>query len=238
MKIEVLHHFARRHGLSARQRLIAFLPRYAPWASRLAPVMNLRNRIPALARLGERWFGIASRRRLPRWRRDAFVRSAGRAASSTAASVARVALLADTFNNYFEPENLHAASEVLQAAGYEVETLHARDGGRALCCGRTFLAAGLVDEARAEMRRLIDVAEPLAERGVPVVGLEPSCLLTLRDEMLALFPRAEVDALSRQALLFEEFLAQEHAAGRLDLSLAPQPGKRSLRCRRSSGSCA
>src|SRR5262249_38527181 len=156
-------------------RLIAFLPRYAPWASRLAPVMNLRNRIPAFAHLGERWLGIAARRPLPKWRRDAFTRSAVRGTSRTAERPARVALLADTFNNYFEPENLHAASDVLQAAGYEVETLRTPDGRRPLCCGRTFLAAGLVDEARAEMRRLIDAAKPLAERGVPIVGLEPSC---------------------------------------------------------------
>jgi FAD/FMN-containing dehydrogenase/Fe-S oxidoreductase len=228
MKIEVLHHHVRRHGLSARQRLIAFLPRYAPWASRLAPIMNLRNRIPALARLGERWFSIAARRPLPKWRRDAFTRSAGRSAPGTTNRTGRVALLADTFNNYFEPENLHAASEVLQAAGYEVETLRTSDGGRPLCCGRTFLAAGLVDEARAEVRRLIGVAKPLAERGVPIVGLEPSCLFTLRDEMAALFPPAEVDVISRQALLFEEFLAQQHAAGRLELRLASQPGKRAL----------
>jgi len=190
--------------------------------------MNLRNRIPGIARLGERWLGIAARRPAPKWRKHTFLRSAARGASRTAERGTRVALLADTFNNYFEPENLHAAIEVLQAAGYEVETLRAPGGGRPLCCGRTFLAAGLVDEARAEMRRLIHAAQPLAERGVPIIGLEPSCLLTLRDEMAALFPRAEVEVLSRQASLFEEFLAQQHTAGRLELPLASQPGKRAL----------
>jgi len=156
------------------------------------------------------------------------VRGVARAVSTTTEPVARVALLADTFNNYFEPENLHAAQEVLQAAGYKVETLRADDGGRSLCCGRTFLAAGLVDEARAEMRRLLDAAKPFVECGAPVIGLEPSCLLTLRDEALALFPRGEVEALSRQALLFEEFLAQQHAAGRLNLRLAHHAGKQAL----------
>ena len=228
MKIEVLHHSARRHGLSARQRLIAFLPRYAPWASRLAPVMNLRDRIPGVSRLSERWLGLSARRPLPKWRQDTFVRGVARAVSTTTEPVARVALLADTFNNYFEPENLHAAQEVLQAAGYKVETLRAEDGGRSLCCGRTFLAAGLVDEARAEMRRLLDAAKPFVDCGAPIIGLEPSCLLTLRDEALALFPRGEVEALSRQALLFEEFLAQQHAAGRLNLRLAHHAGKQAL----------
>jgi FAD/FMN-containing dehydrogenase/Fe-S oxidoreductase len=236
MKIEVLHHFTRRHGLTARQKLIAFLPRYALWASRLAPLMNLRDRVPGLAPLSEKLLGISSRRMLPRWRRDVFVTTPARLAApfskqkkeTVDSSISEVVLLADTFNNYFEPENLRAAQDVLEAAGYRVETLRPRNGARPLCCGRTFLAAGLVDEARAEARRLVDAVEALAERGVPVVGLEPSCLLTLRDELLSLFPRAEVEAVSRRALLFEEFLAQEQAGGRLKLPLVPQPGKRAL----------
>ncbi len=238
MKIEVLHHFTRRHGLTARQKLIAFLPRYALWASRLAPLMNLRDRVPGLAQLSEKLLGISSRRMLPRWRRNTFVGTPARfttlsskpkkAISEPTDPISRVILLADTFNNYFEPENLRAAQDVLEAAGYRVETLRPRDGGRPLCCGRTFLAAGLVDEARAEARRLLDALGALANRGVPIVGLEPSCLLTLRDELLSMFPRAEVEAVSRRALLLEEFLAQEQAAGRLKLPLVPQPGRRAL----------
>src|SRR5206468_3248032 len=89
-----------------------------------------------------------------------------------------VALFADTFNTYFEPENLHDAVEVLGSLGYRVAPLRAMDGRRPLCCGRTFLSAGLVEYARAEARRVLAAALPLIERGIPIVGLEPSCLLT------------------------------------------------------------
>ena len=99
------------------------------------------------------------------------------------------------------------------------------DGGRPLCCGRTFLSAGLVEEARAEARRLLAAAVPLAARGVPVVGLEPSCLLTLRDELGAMLPGAEADLLASRAVLFEEFLAGEAAAGRIPASIAEREGK-------------
>ncbi len=242
MKVEVLYHYARRHGLTARQRVIAFLPRYAPWASRLAPLLNARDAVPGLASMVEKWLGISSKRKLPRWRRDIFTGTSARltAHSSkhreaisaptpvTVASASEVVLLADTFNNYFEPENLQAAQDVLIAAGYRVHVAAAPDGGRPLCCGRTFLSAGLVDEARAEARRLIEAVEPFVARGVPIVGLEPSCLLTLRDELPSLFPRHVVEAVSSQALLFEEFLSRERAAGRLKLSLEAQSGRRAL----------
>jgi len=85
--------------------------------------------------------------------------------------------------------------------------------------GRTFLNAGVVDEARTEARRVIETLKPYVERGVPVVGLEPSCLLTLRDEFAAMMPGEETAELADRAMLFEEFLATEHQAGRLKLPL-------------------
>jgi Fe-S oxidoreductase len=139
-----------------------------------------------------------------------------------------VVLFVDTFNRYFEPENARAALAVLQAAGYTVHLPQAADGGRPLCCGRTFLAAGLVDEARLEARRMIETLTPYVERGVPVVGLEPSCLLGLRDEFLSMLPGGESAELAMNAFLFEEFLAREHEAGRLDLKLGPLREKKAL----------
>ncbi len=117
---------------------------------------------------------------------------------------------------------------MLAAAGCRVHAARPRDGGRALGCGRTFLSAGLVDEARSEARRLLDALAPAVERGLPVVGLEPACLLTLRDELPALLPGAASGALASAALLLEEFLAQEAAAGRLSLRLQPVAAKRAL----------
>jgi Fe-S oxidoreductase len=205
LKIEYLHHFTRRHGASQRQKMVAYLPRYARWAARLPWLANLRDTIPGLAMLSERWLGLAAKRSLPRWRGDAFVA----ADSALAAAGKEVVLLVDTFNRWFEPENAHAAYRVLEAAGYSVRVARPVDQGRPLCCGRTFLSAGLVDNARAEARRVIDALTPFARRGVPIVGLEPSCLFTLRDEYLAMFPKDEVEPLARQAMLFEEFLASE-----------------------------
>ena len=107
-------------------------------------------------------------------------------------------LLVDTFNRYFEPENARAAIRVLQAAGYRVHVAHRSDGGRPLCCGRTFLSAGLVDEARVEAQRMLAALAPWVARGMPIIGLEPSCLFTLRDEYGVLLPGTE--ALAKQRL--------------------------------------
>ena len=104
----------------------------------------------------------------------------------------------------------------------------APDGDRPLCCGRTFLAAGLVDEARAEARRTIAALLPFVEGGIPIVGLEPSCLLTLRDEFTVMLPGAESAALAKSALLFEEFVAAEIAAGRFALPVAALPERAAL----------
>jgi FAD/FMN-containing dehydrogenase/Fe-S oxidoreductase len=226
MKIEFLHHYHRRHGLRPRDRLIACLPRWAPYAARLPGLANLRDRVPALARAGERLLGLSARRSLPRWRRDVF--SAAEGDDSPANGRPEIVLFADTFTTYFEPENARAALAVLRAAGCRVTVARPRDGGRPLCCGRTFLAKGLVAEARAEMRRLLAALRQPVERGAAVVGLEPSCLLTLRDELLALLPGPESRALAAQALLLEELLAREAGQRRLALPLRSVPWRRAL----------
>jgi FAD/FMN-containing dehydrogenase/Fe-S oxidoreductase len=209
MKIEVLSARIARHGLSLRDKLVAYLPRYAPSAARLAGLLNLRDRVPGLAMLSEKMLGFAARRALPVWRSDIF-----RPAAPPASSGKEVVLLADTFNRYFEPENLRAAEKVLTAAGYRVEAAEPVSGGkRPLCCGRTFLAAGLVEEARSEARRMLAALAPFAARGVAIVGLEPSCLLTLRDELPALLPGKDAAAIAGRAVLFEEFLAEEAKTG-------------------------
>jgi Fe-S oxidoreductase len=137
-----------------------------------------------------------------------------------------VVLFADTFNRYFERENLDAAMSVLVAAGYHVHAASPVDGDeRPLCCGRTFLSVGAVDEARREMERTLAALAPYVKRGVPVIGLEPSCLLSFRDELPSLIKGEAVDALSAQSMLFEEFLAREQKEGRLNLPLGALPKK-------------
>ena len=199
MKIEVLAARVDRHGVKLRDRLVADLPRYAGFAASLAPLFNLRNRFALLRRISERWLGFSASRRLPAWRRDGF-RDAE--VAGTPGPRGDVYLLADTFNRYFEPENLRAALRVLAACGYRAVVPGA--GGRPLCCGRTYLAAGMVDRARAEAARTL---KALAG-GMPVIGLEPSCLLTLRDEFRSLLPGAAADDLAGRAMLLSEFLAK------------------------------
>ncbi|MGB8401931.1 (Fe-S)-binding protein, partial [Bradyrhizobium sp.] len=118
-----------------------------------------------------------------------------------------------------------AALRVLVEGGYRVHMPRPADGARPLCCGRTFLSAGLVDEARAELDRLVTTYAPFAARGVPIVGLEPSCLLTLRDELLSLRSDEAAKSIGAQALLFEEFLAREAEGGRLRLPLGSVAAK-------------
>jgi FAD/FMN-containing dehydrogenase/Fe-S oxidoreductase len=252
MKIEFLHQYRKSHKLSSRDRLIANLPCYAPFAARLAPLLNLRNRVPALAVLAEQLFGLSRQRPLPVWSATPY-RGAGHAISSRrsresgnpgtdappvapsprvrggdgAGGSREVVLLVDTFNRYFEPANAEAAERVLTRAGYCVRTPEPAVG-HPLCCGRTFLTVGLVDEARREARRMLAALAPHIAAGTPIVGLEPSCLLTLRDEFPALLPGAETAALVGHVQLFEEFVAAERAAGRFALTLKPMPGRKAL----------
>lgn len=219
MKIEVLAARAAKHGLTLRDRLVGYLPRYAGFMARIAPLANLRNHSSMLSALLERIVGISAKRPLPAWRSDTF--NPGEVAVGNA-NGPEVVLFADTFNRAYERENLDAALRVLVAGGYRVHLPKPVSGGsRPLCCGRTFLSAGLVDQAREELDRLVATLSPFAERGVPIVGLEPSCLLTLRDELLSLRKDDAAKRISVHALLLEEFLAREAKAGRLQLPLNP-----------------
>jgi len=218
MKIEFLHHWNARHGISRQTKLTAYLPRYAGLARRFAPLMNLRNRLPGLAALTEKLVGMSRKRKLPAWRSDIYKAPAALAAPDAppAEPGKTVVLFADCFSRYFEPENARATRAVLEAGGY---TVIEDASARPLCCGRTFLSAGLVDEARVELTRLVAALGPHAERGVPIVGIEPSCLLTLRDELPVVVQDDAVPAIVQQAMLLEEFLAAEHRRGTLDLPL-------------------
>jgi Fe-S oxidoreductase len=206
MKIEALAARARTHGVPAKDRLIASLPRWAPFAAMVPALANARSWVPGLAALTERWLGFAAERSLPRFRLDAFHDAELRAPDGREGEVI---LLPDPFNRWFEPENLRAAIRVLRAAGYDPAVARPPRGARPLDEGRTWLAAGLVEQARAEARRTLAALAPFPS---PVLGIEPSCLLTLRDEFPALLPGPEAAALAGRAVLLSEFLAREKPA--------------------------
>lgn len=213
MKAEALYRRrqtrGRRDGARAeiRQRLFAGLPRYAPAAARARRLLNLRNRSPWLARAGERLLGISAGRALPKWSARPF-RDAELAAAGDAPVVPErpaAVLFVDTFHRYFEPEVARAGAATLRRLG--VEPLGASQEGPPLCCGRTWISAGLLDQARAALARTVDVLAPLAATGLPILGLEPSCLLTLREDAPLLVPGEEARVVAGRAVLFDEHLA-------------------------------
>jgi FAD/FMN-containing dehydrogenase/Fe-S oxidoreductase len=217
MKIEVLRARSEKFGLSLHDRLVGYLPRYAPYAAKFSWLMNLRDSVPGAAKVSEAVAGFSAQRSLPKWRADIFPDSS----PSGEGTGKEVVLFADTFNRYFERENIDAARAVLNAAGYRVHFATPPNGERPLCCGRTFLAIGKTGEARREIERTLVALAPFVARGVPVIGLEPSCLFSFRDEIPALLKSDAARKTAAAALLFEEFLAREAKAGKLGLKLAP-----------------
>jgi FAD/FMN-containing dehydrogenase/Fe-S oxidoreductase len=215
MKIEFLARQRAVRGLTMRDRTLAYLPHLARWVSHVPTFANARNHAGPFRRVLDRGLGLSSDRPLPKWAPRPFVAPGRRGSgvkvarhhSGAPRAGRRVALFVDTFSRYFEPEQAYAAIRVLRTSGYSVDIPETT--GRPLCCGRTFLNAGLVDEARAEMDRVVETFAPLADHGVPIIGLEPSCLLTLRDELQAVRPGPDSRSVAEHALLFSEFLGTE-----------------------------
>ena len=237
MKAEVLHLRNRQRGMPLRERLFASLPRLAPVAARVPGLFNLRNRSRVLRWAGERALGIAAARELPEWHGRPFrdgelgkggvglaggsrgvtdsvtdspmnLSSKSATGGGKAGSGGPVTLFVDTFTRYFDPNVARAARNVLRRLGYDPIAAHAPTRPRRpLCCGRTYISAGLLDHARAELRRTLAALAPLARQGIPIVGLEPSCLLTLRDEALYLCPGDDARWVAGHAFLVDEFLA-------------------------------
>ncbi|GAC1545372.1 MAG: FAD-binding and (Fe-S)-binding domain-containing protein [Vulcanimicrobiaceae bacterium] len=217
MKVEFLGAYRARHGMRLKDRVVAALPHVAYRLGPLRALANLAQRLPGARQLAERAAGFTARRPLPRWNARPFRERD--VAPTRGAQTREVVLFVDTFNRYFEADVARAAVRVLQAAGYALRFATASDGARPLCCGRTFLSAGAIDAARTEAARTIAALAPYARRGIPIVGLEPSCLLTLRDEFVALVPTDDARAVAGAALLLEEFVAREDAAGAFALPL-------------------
>ena len=215
MKIEARAAWAQRHGTTLRERLVAYMPRYAGVASRIGGLLSALEHTPVIGAMTKRALGFATERSLPRFKTSFLGQQAGQ---TPATSGREVLLFVDTFNNYIDTQNAYAAQRVLQAAGYTVH-LNQRPGERPLCCGRTFLSAGMVDQAKVEARRTLDALVPFVKRGVAIVGLEPSCLLTLRDEFLDYGYGDEAKLLAQHSFMFEEFLVNEQKAGRFTLAL-------------------
>ena len=208
MKIEWQHRRNRLEGVPLRERILGTLPRLAPKVAPLSPLLNAVARLP-----GRGLLGLASERALPRWAAKPW-RDAEPGPGPANPNTPTVALFVDTFSRWFEPEIPRAATRLLAASGAHVVALRAEEGERPLCCGRTYLSAGMVEEAIEEAERLVAAATALASRDIPIVGLEPSCLYTLRDEIPALLPGPAADALAERATMLEEYLDAAWQEGR------------------------
>jgi Fe-S oxidoreductase len=223
MKIEYLAQYKERFGHTLRDRLVAHLPNYAPIIARipgLPALLNLRNHIPLVAKIQEWVTGISAKRSLPVWKSKHFWNQAPLpfvTPEELAKHDKRVVLFVDTFNAYFENENLLAALALLQKSGYAIHVAQPakdQDEQKPFCCGRTYLASGMVNEAKTRLSSLINHLAPYAKEEIAIVGLEPSCLFTLRDEALTMGLGESAHMVSTHAQLLEEFLANEHEAKR------------------------
>jgi FAD/FMN-containing dehydrogenase/Fe-S oxidoreductase len=207
---------------------------WARLASNVPGLVNLTTQLPFLRDIARKLAGMPSQRTIPAFAPETFKQWFHRTSGSNAwkadpsgprpprkdgASAPAVLLWADTFNNYFLPSTAKAAVEVLETAGFRVLVPQAN-----LCCGRPLYDFGMLDRAEALLLEILDQLEPEIEAGIPVVGLEPSCVAVFRDELINLFPHDErAQALSKQTFLLSEFL-ERHATG----APLPQLNRRAL----------
>ena len=207
LKYEFLHHYYEANGLPLRNRLFGQIAKVNRLGSRLPALVNRLSGLAPSRWALEKIAGIDRRRPLPSLAAETFDDWFRRHAPPAAAPRGEVVLFNDTFVTYNVPEIARAAVEVLEAAGYRVVLVDRK------CCGRPLISKGMLTQAREHAAWNVAQLAPYARRGVAIVGLEPSCLLTLRDETVDLLRTDDARAVARQSLLFEEFLVRERGRG-------------------------
>ncbi len=220
MKYEFLHHYYKANGLPLRNRLFGRIARMNALGARMPGLFNWISGLAPSRWLMEKVAGIDRRRPLPALAAETFTDWFARRPAPAAAPRGEVVLFHDTFMTYNAPSIGQAAVHLLEAAGYRVVLVDRK------CCGRPLISKGMLEEAREHSRWNVEKLAPYAKRGVPIVGLEPSCLLTLRDETVDLVRSDEAHAVAKQTFLLEEFLMRERAKG-LELAFAGH-GKKAL----------
>ena len=208
MKIEISSLRAKKFGLDIKSKLVAFLPYYASIASKFSFIFNLRDKLPGLAKLSEIFLGFTAKRPLPKWRQDYFRDNELPSNFNTNEKSIPVILFVDTFNRYYEPENVRSAIKVLKKAGYFPFIPTLENSRKILCCGRTYLTNGLINHAKNEVLRILETYKPYLKNGISIVGLEPSCILSFRDEIPSLIKNEETDYLKNNSYTFEELLSK------------------------------
>jgi FAD/FMN-containing dehydrogenase/Fe-S oxidoreductase len=223
IKFEYLAQYYKANGTPLRARLFGDISRISRLSSgMIAPLANMSLQNGFIRSLMERFMGISRQRTLPPFAKEPFTtwfKKRTKPATTTNASK-QVVLFNDTFNTYNYPNISIAATEVFEELGYEVIL----PGHK--CCGRPMISKGLVNQARASAEDTVNKLAPFAKRGIPIVGLEPSCLLTLRDEYHYLLPdNPDVKIVSDNAYTFEEFIAKLADENQLDLAFTDDQRK-------------
>ncbi len=216
IKYEFLAHYYEKHGTPLRARLFASAQALNKWGSRFAPLSNAVTRAAPVKWLFERWLGIDARRQLPPFARPDFETWFSRTHRKPAGnSRSKVVLFHDCFMTYNYPRVGQAATELLEQAGYDVILADKK------CCGRPMISHGLIQQARDAAQHNVRVLEPYVEQGIPVLGCEPSCLLTLRDEYLDLMKGSAVEKVAAGSFLVDEFLIRLNKQDKLKLRFRP-----------------
>jgi FAD/FMN-containing dehydrogenase/Fe-S oxidoreductase len=203
-RAEFFSNYYRLHRRPLSSAFFGRLNEVARLASYAPSLANALSHAPLMAGLARKALAIHPARELPRFARRTF-RSWFERRTAPRASMREVVLFADTFTNFFEPQIPIAAVEVLERAGFRV--IVPRDQ---LCCGRPLYDQGMLERAKARLRDVIEVLDPFAAVGIPIVGLEPSCILTFRDELPSLFSGDQrAKTIASQSFLLDEFLVRE-----------------------------
>jgi FAD/FMN-containing dehydrogenase/Fe-S oxidoreductase len=221
LKYEFLDHYHRANGLPLRNRMFGGIERLNRIGSQFAPISNWIAGSGLNRWLMEKLVGIDRRRPLPRFAGVTFEDWFGTHRAEGDGAQGQVVLFHDTFNNLNTPKVAIAATRLLERLGYQVLLVDKR------CCGRPMISKGMLGEAKSNATWNVDQLFAYAEKGVPIVGLEPSCLLTLRDEYPEFVRTTEARRVSEHSFLLEEFLAKEEQAGKVSFSLATR-GRRAL----------
>ncbi len=201
VKYEFLHQYHQVHGLPLRDRLFGHVESLNKFGSALAPFSNWLLERSAIRWLMQQTLGISRRRSLPAFAARTFdAWFSNRTDAQAASDRPKIALFSDTFLNYNNPEIGIATVAVLEAAGYEVIT------PKKECCGRPFISRGMLAEAKSKAEQNLDLLYPLVEQGIPIVGCEPSCILTFREEYPDMLQDERVAKLAENTFLLEEFL--------------------------------
>jgi Fe-S oxidoreductase len=217
LKYEFLSHYYARHGTPLRAKLFAHIATVNRLGQLAAPLANWLAR-STLGKWAQERLGIAPQRTLPPFARQTFSAwFSTRPRPTQEARRGQVVLFHDTFLEYNYPEVGQAATQLLEAAGFAV-VLVARQ-----CCGRPAVSKGQIQQGKAYAQHNIQQLLPYARRGVPIVGIEPSCILTLREDYLDLVPGADTALVAQQVCTIDEFLYQLHQRGELDLEFTDTP---------------